>query len=185
MSTERIWELFSARLKGFLLERVSDEQIAEDLHQETFLRIHKGLGAIHDEERLTAWVFQIARNLVLDQRRRDARPDSRTLDELELPFEDEVNLNELVRDWLPAMIGRLPMVYREAVQLYELERMPQQQIAERLGISLSGVKSRIQRGRQKLKSLLFECCSFERDRRGNIIGFRQNETRDCGACDGD
>lgn len=183
-STEQIWELFSAKLKGFLVQRVSDHQVAEDLLQETFLRIHDKLDSIDDEQRLTAWVFQIARNLVIDHYRSKARITTTMLEDLEAPTDAEENLNEQVEGWLTTMIAQLPDSYRQAVQMYELEGMPQQQIANSLGISLSGAKSRVQRGREKLKTLLFDCCSFEQDRRGNIIGCVQNYPGDNNNCDG-
>ena len=183
MSTERIWELLSAKLRSFLRQRLSDEQVAEDLLQETFVRIHKRLGDIDDMQRLTPWVFQIARNLVVDHYRSKSRAAAVMADDLEANTHDEANLNELVSGWLPQMIAQLPEAYREAVELYELKGTPQQEIADQLGISLSGAKSRVQRGRAKLKSFLFHCCSFERDRRGNVIGYVQNSPGDCDACD--
>jgi RNA polymerase sigma-70 factor (ECF subfamily) len=179
MSTERIWELLSARLRSFLLQRVSDAQVAEDLLQETFLRIHKSLDNIGDNQRITAWVFQIARNLVIDHYRSKARVATERAEEFEARTDEDENLNKLVTGWIPEMIAQLPDAYRDAIELYELEGIPQQQIADQLGISLPGAKSRIQRGRAKLKSLLFDCCSFERDRRGNIIGYVQNSPDDC------
>ena len=93
--------------------------------------------------------------------------------------EDQENINEMVMGWLPGMISQLPDGYREAVELYELQGMPQKGIADKLGVSLSGAKSRVQRGREKLKSLLFDCCSFERDSRGNIIGYQRNSIEEC------
>ncbi len=183
MSTERIWDHLNAKLRSFLLQRVSDEQVAEDLLQETFLRIHKGLDGIDDKQRIAAWVFQIARNLVVDHYRSKARVAAAMADDVEAHTNEEGNLNELVMEWIPGMIAQLPDAYREAVELYELKGIPQQQIADQLGISLSGAKSRVQRGRAKLKSLLFDCCSFERDRRGNVIGYVQNSPGDCDECD--
>lgn len=184
ISTEQIWELLSAKLRSFLLQRVSDRQVAEDLLQETFLRIHKKLDDIEDEQRMTAWVFQIARNLVTDHYRSKAHANLATVTEdIEIPTREEENLNEQVEGWLTTMIAQLPDSYRQAVEMYELEGMPQQQIADNLGISLSVAKSRVQRGREKLKSLLFDCCSFEQDRRGNIIGCVQNHPGGGNACD--
>ena len=183
MSTEQIWEALSEKLRAFLRNRVSDAQVAEDLLQETFLRLHKKLDDIDDEQRLPAWVFQIARNLVIDHYRSKARKVTTTLEEdIETPTDEGGNLNELVEGWLTAMIAQLPNTYRDAVELYELKGMPQQQIADTLGISLSGAKSRVQRGRDKLKALLFECCSFERDCRGNIIGYLQHNRSDGDTC---
>lgn len=182
LSTEQIWKLLSEKLSGFLLQRVSDPQVAEDLLQETFLRIHQKLGDIDDIQRITAWVFQIARNLVIDHYRSLARLSAAKADELQVHADEEENLNELVSGWLTEMVAELPDGYRQAVELYELEGVSQQQIADRLGISLSGAKSRVQRGREQLKTLLFACCSFEQDRRGNIINYANNSTQDGKDC---
>ena len=73
ISTEQVWRLLSDKLRSFLLQRVSDEQVAEDLLQETFVRIHSKLGEIDDAQRINAWVFQIARNLVVDHYRLKSR----------------------------------------------------------------------------------------------------------------
>jgi RNA polymerase sigma-70 factor (ECF subfamily) len=184
LSTEQIWELLSAKLRSFLLQRVSDPQVAEDLLQETFLRIHQKLDGMDDEQRITAWVFQIARNLVTDHYRSKARAIPTTVTEdIEILTSEEGNLNELAESWISGMIAQLPDAYRAAVELYELQGMPQREIADKLDISLSGAKSRVQRGRAKLKSLLFDCCSFERDRRGNIIGCVQNNPGDGSECE--
>lgn len=188
ISTETLWELLSDKLRGFLVRHVSDEQVAEDLLQETFVRIHQGLDGLAGEQRLTAWVFQIARNLAIDHQRSRGTGfrEEDDADVVELSeADDEGNLNAVVQSWLPPMIGQLPEPQRQAVELYELENISQQEIADRLGISLSGAKSRIQRGRAKLKALLFDCCSFERDRRGNVIGFTKNGPAECRGCEGD
>ena len=185
ISTEEIWDLISTRVRSFILKRVSDEQIADDLLQETFMRIHKKLGDLDDKQRITPWVFQIARNLVVDYYRSKSREAADVADELEASAdEEEQNLNELVSGWLSKMISKLPESYRDAVELYELKGIPQQKIADQLGISLSGAKSRVQRGREKLKSMLFECCSFQKDRCGNVIGYVQNNPGNCNTgCD--
>ena len=181
ISTEQLWGLFSERLKSFLMQRVSDEQVADDLLQETFVRIHQRLDSLEDSQRINSWVFRIARNLVIDYYRSAARQAASAADELEDRAEDNDNLNEIVAGWLPTMITQLPENYRQAVELYEIEGVPQQQIADELGITLSGAKSRVQRGREKLKSILLDCCTLERDRRGNVIGYVRNEP-DRGPC---
>ena len=178
ISTEQVWKLLSDRLRSFLLKRVSDEQAAEDLLQETFVRIHSKLGEIDDAQRINAWVFQIARNLVIDHYRLKSRAALELASDLEAN-NDEASLNELVAGWLPPMISQLPDKYGDAVELYELEGVSQQEIADKLGLSLSGAKSRVQRGREKLKEILLDCCTFEQDRRGNVIGFARNVPKEC------
>lgn len=185
ITTEQLWELLHERLASFLARHAPDGQTAEDLLQETFLRIHRGLDGLADGERLQSWVFQIARNLVIDERR--ARSAEVATEDLAEPVADEPdgddNLNAVVRGWLPAMIARLPETYREAVRLFELEGLSQQAIADRLGLSLSGAKSRVRRGRERLKTQLFDCCVFERDARGNVVGYARRSSGECAPCE--
>ena len=180
ISTEEIWELLSVKLRNFLLKRVSDERVADDLLQETFIRIHKKLHHLDNAQRITPWVFQIARNLVIDHYRSMSREPTYGEDLLDVSVDVEgSNLNELVSGWISQMVSKLPESYRYAVELYELKGISQRTIADHLGISLSGAKSRIQRGRAKLKSMLLECCTFQKDRRGNVIGYVRNKSENC------
>ena len=182
ISTEHIWKLLSARLRSFFQRRIDDQQLSEDLLQETFVRIHKGVQSLNDEERILSWVFRIARNVLVDHFRR-IKPHEGLINELNDQTEvvEGRNRNEEIAACLPRMLDTLPEKYREAVSLFELSQVPQQEIANRLGVSLSGAKSRIQRGREKLKEALLHCCHFEFDRRGNVIRYRQSSPA-CHCC---
>ncbi|HSR53475.1 MAG TPA: RNA polymerase sigma factor SigZ [Acidobacteriota bacterium] len=185
VTTADVYQLLSARLRSFLLSRTRDAQLADDLLQETFLRVHEKLDSLREGQRLNGWVFQIARNLVVDHFRASGRTlpadPAQEAAENEGPRQGRFssNLNVEVASWLPAALESLPPEYAEAVRLYEVEGLSQQEIADRLGLSLSGAKSRIQRGRQKLKQVLDDCCRFQLDRRGNVLSYHP---RDCG-CD--
>lgn len=170
-STEAIWTHLSSDLWRFIRRRVSDDHAADDLLQETFVRVHRNIETLQDADRLAAWVYQIARNVVHDHHRKATNPavalaDADPADE----YDDRLSrLRCRGAGWLDEMIQSLPDGYREAVQLSEIEGLPQQEIANRLGLSLSGAKSRIQRGRAMLKQALGRCCFFHFDRRGNLI----------------
>ena len=180
IATEEVWERLSARLGHFIRARVEDDPTASDLLQKTFLRIHRNLGTLQDEERLPAWVFQIARNVIVDHYRSRKSPSSLAIDPSSPP--ESANLNEIVSGWIPGAIEILPDSYRDAVTLYELEDLPQKEIASQLGLSLSAVKSRVRRGREKLKQVLNECCAFELDRRGNVLDWQVRIGAKCGSC---
>ena len=183
LSTKEVWELLSARLSGFILSRVADEHAASDLLQETFLRIHKNLSTLDNKQRVVSWVFQIARNLITDYYRSKSQAEDGTTTEPQTDRSESENMNEHIAGCTTALLTHLPDTYREAVRLYEIEQLPQQEIAGRLGISLSGAKSRVQRGRDKLKQLLHNCCAFEHDSRGNILDYqRKSEDKGCDAC---
>ncbi len=185
-STEAIWAHLSADLRRFIRRRVTDDHVAEDLLQETFVRVHRHLPAIEDADRVAAWVYQIARNVINDHHRKPVNPVVALADTD--PADDaEDHLGQLrcrVAGWLDEMIRSLPEGYREAVQLAEVEGLSQQEVADRLGLSLSGAKSRIQRGRAMLKDALEACCHFEIDGRGNVTDCDpkpdRKVCRDCG-----
>lgn len=185
VQTEAVWELLSTKLKSFIRSRVANEQTAEDILQEAFLRIHQRLATLGDEERVEAWVYQIVRNLITDHYRAKGRSRKDTPLEIEpqQPVEpDASNRNEEVAGWLPAAIENLPDGYRQAVDLYELQGVSQAEIAAQLGISLSGAKSRVQRGREKLKQVLERCCRFDLDRRGNVLAC-EPKSKGCDYCE--
>jgi len=170
-STEIVWEHFSARLLSFIHRRVEDLPTAEDLLQEVFLRIHTRMETLKDESRLESWVYQIARNVILDhyRRRRDTVPVSD-----ELPGADatmETDPADVLASSMREMVDALPEPYREALILTEFEGLTQAELAKTLGISSSGAKSRVQRARQKIKDELLACCHFEFDRSGRVIDY--------------
>jgi RNA polymerase sigma-70 factor (ECF subfamily) len=173
LSTDTIWAHLSMDLRQFIRRRVSDDHAADDLLQETFLRIHRNVGTLRDSDRLAAWVYQIARNVIRDHHRKAANSM------MALGEADPADANPTDKcdhqpsqlpcggaEWLGQMISTLPPGYREAVRWAEMERLSQQEVAHKFGITLSGAKSRIQRGRRLLRQALEECCIFQLDHAG-------------------
>jgi RNA polymerase sigma-70 factor, ECF subfamily len=184
-STTAIWSRLSGDLRPFIRRRVADDHLADDLLQETFLRIHRGIDRLKDVDRLPAWVHQIARNVIHDHYRK--APGAAVVEaEIEAAPAENSGPRACLHgcDWLDELIHHLPDKYREAVRLSVIEHLPQQEVADRLGLSLSGAKSRIQRGRKMIKELLDQCCTFEFDRRGNLVDYDPKPERTvCRNCD--
>ncbi len=178
LSVAEVYASLGQSLRGFIRSRVSDRHAADDLLQETFLRIQKQLHTLEDSERLGAWVFQIARNLINDHYRSLSRSaeTSAAVEPLMSGEVERANLNKEVVEWLPRFVDGLPETYRRAVRLYELEGLSQKAVAAELGLSLSGAKSRIQRGREALRKALLACCSFEIDRLGNVVDYASQQS---------
>lgn len=168
---EALWEAYSRQLLAFIRSRVSDEADAEDLLQEVFLRIHSHLCCLPELGKIKSWVYQITRNAIIDyyRRRRLYEELPETLaDEAEEPEEGPA---EALAPSLRQIVEELPTRYREALWLTEYEGLNQRELADKLGISVPGAKSRVQRARQMVRDLLLACCHFELDRRGQILDY--------------
>ena len=178
---EHIWHEFAVKLGQFIRARVSDPATAEDILQDVFVKIQKQLGQLRDLAKLEGWIYLIARNAIIDHYR--TRKETVEVPET-LPAEPDANDGEIqeLKASFRRMIYSLPDPYREAVILTELDGLTQQELATRLGISLSGAKSRVQRGRAQLKQMLDECCTFEFDRRGKVIGCEPRPKGGCEEC---
>ena len=167
---EALWDELSRPLRAHFRRHARTPEDAEDLLQEVFLRVHTGIDQVEDTERLGGWIRRVGQRLLIDSWRAAGRPaeDARaTQDAADLAAEpQEEDLDRLVAGWLEGMIEELDEPDREALRLAELERVPQTQIAARLGLSPSGAKSRVQRARARLRERLLACCAVEFDRRG-------------------
>jgi RNA polymerase sigma-70 factor (ECF subfamily) len=178
---EHIWLEFAEKLGQFIRARVSDPATAEDILQDVFVKIQKRLGQLQDPARLEGWIYLIARNAIIDHYR--TRKETIEVPET-LPAEPDARDGEVgeLKAAFRRMIYNLPEPYREAVVLTEFDGLTQQELADRLKISLSGAKSRVQRGRAQLKQMLDECCTFEFDRRGKVIDCAPRAKAGCKEC---
>ena len=178
-STEELFKSLSSRLKLFILQRVSDKSAADDILQNVFLKIHSHVDTLRDETKLESWIFQIARNAIADHYRTrfSSHEAPAETEPAEAPAEE--NVMEKFSAGIRDMIDQLPAHYREALLLTEFDGLSQQELADRLGLSLSGAKSRVQRARQLLKDVLMQCCHIEFDRYGTILDYH---SRDCSCC---
>lgn len=167
------WRDLEAKLRPFIARRVRSEVDVDDVVQDAFLRLQRGLAGLRDDQRFGPWVYQVARSAIVDHQRVAAKhrvvDDAGGRDEpLDVDVDDSGVEQELA-SYLAPFVAMLPSPYREALTLVELEGLTQRQAAEMLGISLSGMKSRVQRGRVQLRAALEECCHIALDARGRVV----------------
>lgn len=182
-TVEDVWRAFSESLRAFLKSRGLGQSDADDLLQEVFVRVYEKIGSLRQASRIEAWVVQIARNAVADYYRRRPRLAEAVEDVVDPQGDGEAsdNQNHAVASWLALSIDALPATLRDAVRMYEIDGVSQRDVADRLGVSLSGAKSRIQRGRRRLAEILRESCELQLDRRGNVIACKPAKPDNCGA----
>jgi RNA polymerase sigma-70 factor (ECF subfamily) len=184
--TQQLWAAFGERLRAFIRRRVGSDADADDILQEVFLRIHRHANTVERQERLVSWLFQVTRNAIADYYRAPVRrrelpsgaPSDlegawgQTWDGVEDGDGESLEARRELATCLGPMIDQLPPRYRAAVTLVDLEGMSQKEAAARFGVSLSGMKSRVQRGRQALEHLLHDCCRIELDAGGRITDYQ-------------
>ncbi len=174
--TTQIWQEFSQSLLDFIRKRVDDPYDAEDILQDVFVKIHTHIDTLQDNGRLVPWLYQITRNTIIDYYRTRRPtvdlPESLSVDPEPIESHPKAQLAFGLHD----LIQTLPPKYRQAITLTELHGLKQTELADRLGISVSGAKSRVQRGRQMLRQALLDCCHFEFDRRGGVIDYTPHPT---------
>ena len=170
---EFLWEQYSARLLAFIRRRVTEEADAEDLLQDIYLRAHQRLCCLEQLTCPTCWMYRVARNAIVDyyRTRREHAELPEGLAASEEPAAEKVEA-ELALS-LKEMVAQLPGIYREAVELTEYQGLSQKKMATRLGLSLPGAKSRVQRARRLLRDMLLACCHLELSRRGEILAYHE------------
>ena len=172
------WKAYRAGLYGFVLKRVGDTALAEDIVQDVLMRAYAARGSLKSPRSLRAWLYQITRNAIVDyyRSRRLSEPIQRdfTSEERERDKRGSLELARCMRPFL----NELPLPYRRAITLAEIDGLTQREVATRLGLSLSGAKSRVQRARKMLAARLLDCCRVELDRRGGIVDYQQRKRCD-------
>jgi len=166
------WKELERHLRPYLARRVASPADIDDLLQDIFVRMQQGLATLRDEERFGGWVYRIAHSAIIDKVRQRARmPLLDARDDVEADAPPDTGGEQLQSDLgecVALFVSRLPSPYREAVTLTELEGLTQKAAADMLGVSLSGLKSRVQRGRAKIRHMFEECCQISVDCRGRI-----------------
>lgn len=174
------WQTYRTSLFHFVLKRVADPADAEDLVQEVLVKAYSNFATLQDATKVRPWLYQIARNAIIDFYRQH-KVVADLSDELPAPvaLADDAGEAEFAQCLTP-LIEQLPAEYRQAIRLAEIEGLTQQEVAIVQGLSLSGAKSRVQRGRKLLKSILLQCCQVEVDRRGGVIDWQPHQqTAEC------
>lgn len=177
MSIEQIWNNYGNLLRHFLLSRVDNSEDAEDLLQEILIKTHSNMDSLKDPKKFKSWLFQIARNTLIDYYRKHSKkileqPLSRFSELTENSTEAQEHLRSELSQCIKPFLENLPKKYADVVEAIDLNGVSQKEVAEELGLSYSTTKSLVQRGRQKLAELFQECCTYEVDARGQIMDYK-------------
>ncbi len=156
-------------LRNYLLKKLKDPHTAEDLTQEVLLKVYKACCSDRPIGNARSWLFQIAYHLAVDYLRRASKQAAEVP---ELPDDPDSNTWRVLAEFVEPLIDCLPEKYGQPLRWYELEGVPQAEIAQRLGLGLSAAKSRVQRARKHLQTEIAECINLELDDHGQLLDFR-------------
>lgn len=166
--TETTWQALHAQLLAWLRRRVAPE-VAEDLAQEALARVVERLPTLRDPSAVGPWAQRIARSVLIDHLRRD-RPTAELPELADDTPDDLPDVRPLVA-FVASVIDRLPETQAEAVRLVDLEGLSRREAADRLGLSVKGLNSRVQRGRAALRAELEACCAVDLGPRGDVVAW--------------
>jgi RNA polymerase sigma-70 factor, ECF subfamily len=183
MEVNVIYKRFHQELLGFIKSKIRSREDAEDILQNVFIKISLNIDTLTDNTRLKNWIYSITRNSIIDYYR--AKASKETIDMAEevsekIPEADNVDATKGLDECLISMIELLPQDYRHIIIDSEITGIKQKDLAEKYGIAYPSLRSRVQRGRARLKELLTACCQIETDSRGNIL--HAHGKNQCGPC---
>lgn len=172
MKIDKIHAEFHNLLYQYIAARIKDKDDAADVLQEVFIKISSKLDSLTDGSKLKSWIFTITRNAIIDYYRKNSANNKTDLTEKmaeETMTEEDVDITKGLDKCLKGFIYELPDEYREIIIDSELKGIRQKDLAGKYNMAYPSVRSRVQRGRSRLKEMLLTCCSIKADSRGNII----------------
>ncbi len=177
-ASDEQWRHLRAAVDRLVSRRLSNPADVDDVVQEVLVRVWRHGHELRDQERFAGWIMRLVYTAAADHfRQRATRTEATPAREddpdrspaaIEPSFAPE-RTKAILADILRPFIEELPVRYRDVIVLSELQNLPHAAIAQKLGLSATAVKSRVQRGRKRLRSLFEACCRFALDARGAPI----------------
>lgn len=183
---------FGDHLFNFIRGKVASADDAQDIYQEVILKIMNKTNQLKKAESLKSWLFTIAKNQVIDfYRTKKPVVDPELLSVGALTEESEVNTYSEMEECLYVFIDQLPDDYKTIITLSEIEGRSQKELAQSLGVNYVTLRSKVQRGREKIRKMIFDACIVEQDASGRFLECIprsgspscENTDQNC-ACDG-
>ena len=175
-----IYEQYYSRIRHFILTLVRDEWVADDLVQETFVRVEKHIGSLRDSAKLSSWIYRIAHNLCQDHlrglKRSALENDESAVEKPSAPVfiqkrMEQHEMGACVRQYM----AHLPASHYTVLALFDILEFSHREIADILDLTVENVRVLLHRARKKLRAILEENCIFEKDERDVLVCVPQSE----------
>jgi len=180
LTLEKAWLEYQKRLLSFVQYRVNSSEDAEDIINDVFTQLAVKAEKNDLPHSISPWLYQVTKNKIIDYYRTKksfAELPNNILDE-----EKETTVTEEFSKCVLPMIKALPLTYQQPLILSEIEGRKYAKVADQLNLTIPAVKSRILRGRKKLRENLLRCCTIHKDKSGNIIDYQKKNNDSCNNC---
>jgi RNA polymerase sigma-70 factor (ECF subfamily) len=172
MEIASIHNEFHSVLGNYIAKRVNNKDDVKDLLQEVFIKISGNMPSVNEKDNIKSWLFTVTKNTIIDYYRKNSRKNIFT--SVENVSSDSIDEKEFDRtkeleNCIARFIQQLPEEYRDIIIDSEIKGIKQKDLAEKYNLAYPSVRSRVQRGRARLKEMFLDCCQIELDRRGNIL----------------
>lgn len=172
MEVATLYQQFHQSLYNYIRSKVRTIEDAQDILQNVFVKISSHAESLSSKERIQHWLFTITRNTIIDYYRVNANKKSSSISDGladELSDESSMDPTKGLDRCLHNLIALLPDDYRDIIIDSEINGVPQKSLAEKYDMAYPSMRSRVQRGRERLKQILHNCCHIQSDRHGNIL----------------
>ena len=177
-----IWNNFDNLLFDLICKKTKHQDHCHDILQDVYIKVMENIDKVEKAENIKYYLIRMADNAVADYYRDKSNKPNQIFTEV-ISLKDDTTVSDsslqLADCCLRPMIDTLEPIYREALVMTELEGISQKEYAEKVGISYTNAKSRVQRARQKLKEIILNCCTYKFDKYGNILEGKKNTAKSC------
>jgi RNA polymerase sigma-70 factor (ECF subfamily) len=179
VNIENIWVKIHEKLFEYISKHVKNKDDVNDIIQDTFIKATTNIASLKNPAKADKWIFQIARNTMNDFFRKQKKSFTEEKSK-DVPIEPNAFGDQDIKvkiqtqefsDYAGFIISELPEKYKRAVYLADIEGLSMKKLAQELDLSVSGAKSRVQRGRKLIKEIILKCCEVNADKYGNILDY--------------
>lgn len=161
-----LWLEYKNGLKYYIFKKVKNEEIANDLSHEVLMKVYNSCCSNIKIKNVRSWMFQIAHNTTIDYLKKQNKFTNKVPENYD---DDDYNVFQEANEIIKPLMQLLPDKYAIPLHLSDIEEFKQKEVAQKLNLSLTATKSRIQRARNLLKEKIIECGNLEKDEKGNLI----------------
>lgn len=175
MEVGNVYIQFHRSLLNYISSKIRSKEDAKDILQNVFTKISANVNSLSEKDSIQNWLFTVTRNAIIDYYRVNSPKKNLLLEQSAADAiieEEPIDATQGLDKCIHSMIELLPEDYKSIIKDSELNGVKQKELAKKYNLPYSTLRSRVQRGRERLKELFYQCCHIETDKHGNVLNSR-------------